>query len=109
MEEKEENELFMPQGVKSKSQFVDGFGAEEIRKSLLTVAILEVLDVIYYLSSRNSTWALLVGMLIVVVSVSMHIKDPNTNSSIVDLVSRMIRFQKSQKYYPYVGLREWRF
>ena len=107
MEERKKNALYIPQGLKTRVEIFDGYGKEELMKTLLVTTFVGVIDVFYYLIFRNTVVSVVMILVAIAGSVMMLTKD-HTNISVVDQVGFMVRFARSQKIYPYKYLDEWR-
>ncbi len=107
MEERKKNALYIPQGLKTRVEIFDGYGKEELMKTLLVTTLVGVVDVFYYLIFRNTVVSVVMILVAIAGSVMMLTKD-HTNISVVDQVGFMVRFARSQKIYPYKYLDEWR-
>lgn len=107
MEERRKNPLYIPQGLKTRVEIFDGFGKEELFKTIMTTIIVGILDVLYYLISKNTVVSVVTILVAIAGSVMMLTRD-RSNISVVDQVGFMIRFARSQKFYPYKYQDEWR-
>lgn len=107
MEERKKNPLYIPQGLKTRVEIFDGFGKEELFKTIMVTIIVGILDIMYYLIFKNTVVSIVTILVAIAGSVMMLTKD-HTNISVVDQVGFMIRFARSQKYYPYKYQDEWR-
>jgi hypothetical protein len=107
MEERKKNPLYIPQGLKTRVEIFDGFGKEELFKTIMVTIIVGILDIMYYLIFKNTVVSIVTILVAIAGSVMMLTKD-HTNISVVDQVGFMVRFARSQKYYPYKYQDEWR-
>jgi len=107
MEERKKNPLYIPQGLKTRVEIFDGFGKEELFKTIVVTIIVGILDILYYLIFKNTVVSIVTILVAIAGSVMMLTKD-HTNISVVDQVGFMVRFARSQKYYPYKYQEEWR-
>ncbi len=107
MEERKKNPLYIPQGLKTRVEIFDGFGNEELFKTIMVTIIVGILDILYYLIFKNTVVSIVTILVAIAGSVMMLTKD-HTNISVVDQVGFMVRFARSQKYYPYKYQDEWR-
>lgn len=105
MEEKDT--LYIPLGLKDKNELWNGFGKDEAIKALIFVAIASIIDILLYFLKQSVVLAVVFILVAIGGSLMMLTKD-TTNISVVDQIGYMIRFSKSQKYYPYIYLDEWR-
>lgn len=97
--------LYIPIGLKERYEIWDGFGKDELIKSLITIVILLVIDLIIFLFKRSIPFASVFALVSIGGTGMIFTKD-TTNLSVVDQVKNMIRFSKSQKKYKYVYLEE---
>lgn len=107
MEERKKNALYIPQGLKTRVEIFDGYGKEELMKTLLVTTLVGVIDFFYYLVFKNTVASVVIILVTIAGSVMMLTKD-HTQISVVDQVGFMIRFSRSQKIYPYKYQDEWR-
>jgi len=107
MEERKKNPLYIPQGLKTRVEIFDGFGKEELFKTIMVTIVVGILDIMYYLIFKNTVVSIVTILVAIAGSVMMLTKD-HTNISVVDQVGFMARFARSQKYYPYKYQDEWR-
>lgn len=107
MEERKKNPLYIPQGLKTRVEIFDGFGKEELLKTIMVTIVVGILDIMYYLIFKNTVGSIVTILVAIAGSVMMLTKD-HTNISVVDQVGFMVRFARSQKYYPYKYQDEWR-
>lgn len=106
IDEQEKDTLYIPLGLKVKPDIFDGFGKEELFKSIVTTIIAALLDVAFYLVSRNVAVSVVIILASIAGSVMAFTKD-KTNLSVADQIRNMIRFSRMQKFYPYKYLDEW--
>ena len=100
------NSLYIPLGLKERNELWDGFGKEEAIKALIFNIITGIVDALIYLSTKNLIFCVVFILVSVGGSIMMLTKD-TTNLSVVDQIRNMLRFAKSQKYYPYKYRDEW--
>ena len=103
----EEDKLYIPMGLKEKKEHFSGFGNDELLKSLITILGLNVLNLIIFLSIKNTTFSSVYFLTSLGASVMFYTKD-SVNLSMYDKLRNSISFIKSQKKYEYVYLDEWR-
>lgn len=107
METNEKETLYIPLGLKTRIEIFDGFGKEELFKSIIVSLIAGVIDAAIYFITRNTTFCVVFILSSIAGSVMILTKD-KTNISVVDQIKFMVRFAKSQKVYRYKYLDEWR-
>ena len=105
MEDK--GDLYIPVGLKIRKEYFEGYGKEELIKTLFVALVTGVIEVVVYLISRNISISVLSYLIIIAATVMMLTKDA-MNLSVVDQINNMIRFSRAQKEYPYVALNEWK-
>jgi len=104
---KQRNEtLYIPLGLKTKTEIFEGFGKEELVKSIIVTLVAGVIDTIIYILTKNTTFAVVFILCSISAAVMMFTKDI-TNISAYDQMKFMIKFAKSQKVYRYKYLKEW--
>ena len=106
MEENKKNALYIPQGLKTRPEIFDGYGKEELFKTIIVTIVAGLIDVIIYVVTQNIVVSVIFMLVMVAGSVMMLTKD-TTNISVVDQVAFMIKFARSQKKYPYRYLEEY--
>ena len=87
-------------GLKVKPEIFDGFGKEELYKTVVTTTIAGVIDIILYLITKNVAVSVVIMLASIAGSVMAFSKD-RTNLSVADQICNMVRFSKMQKQYPY--------
>ena len=105
MDEQEKDTLYIPMGLKVKPEIFDGFGKEELFKSAGITIIAGLLDIVFYLVTKNVAVSVVMILASIAGSVMAFTKD-KTNS-VADQICNMVRFSKMQKQYPYKYLDEW--
>ena len=105
--EEEKNTLYIPMGVKTENELFPGFGKRQLLQATLSSAGFLLVGLFLWAVTKNVTMAVILILAGIIGSVMMTTKD-QSNLSVVDQVMNMIRFAKSQKYYPYRYMNEWR-
>jgi len=103
----DDTKLYIPMGVKPETELFNGFGRKQLFQSVIGSLGAGVIAAAIWLFSGNVTTTVIVVLAGIVGSVMMTTKD-QSNLSVVDQLQNMIRFAKSQKYYPYRYGDEWR-
>lgn len=106
MSEFQKQTLYIPLGLKTGTEIFDGFGKEELFKSIIVTLIAGAIDTIIYMLTKNTALSVVFILSAIAGSVMMLTKD-QSNVSVVDQMIFMIRFSKSQKRYRYRYLAEW--
>lgn len=106
MEINEKETLYIPLGLKTRTEIFEGFGKEELFKSIIVSLIAGAIDVAIYLLTKSASFCVVFILSSIAGSVLMLTKD-KTNISVVDQIKFMVRFDKSQKIYRYKYLDEW--
>lgn len=107
MELQEKEILYIPLGLKTRTEIFDGFGREELFKSIIVIIFAGIVDAVIYAISKNTVFCV-VFILTAIAGTIMTLTKDQSNISVADQVKYMIRFAKSQKKYPYRYLDEWR-
>jgi len=106
MEQFEKETLYIPLGLKIRTEIFEGFGKEELLKSIGSTFIAAIIDALIYLITRNTAFCVVFLLSSIAGSIMMLTKD-KTNVSVVDQIKFIVRFNKSQKVYRYKYLDEW--
>jgi mannitol-specific phosphotransferase system IIBC component len=104
--EQEIDTLYIPLGLKTRSEIFDGFGKSELLTSIVVTLIGGVLDAAFWFIFKNPAVCVVAILTIISGSVMMLTKD-KTNISVADQIKFMVRFAKLQKKYSYRYLPEW--
>lgn len=109
MEKYTKNSLYIPQGIKHKSEKFKGIPDEHIKFVVVILGVLGAIDILIWIFSQNPPAAF--GAFVIEFSaVGLFFRrDENTNISIYDQIRFMSRFSKSQKKYRYKMLKEWHY
>ena len=102
----EKETLYIPLGLKTRTEIFEGFGKEELFKSIIFTLISAAIDALIYSITRKPAFCVVFILSSIATSVMIFTKD-KSNISVVDQVKFMIRFAKSQKVYRYRYLDEW--
>lgn len=106
MELEEKETLYIPLGLKTRTEIFDGFGKEELLKSIIASLVSAIIDAVIYFISKSTAFCVVFILSSIAGSVMMLTKD-QTNISVVDQMKFMVKFYKSQKIYRYKYLDEW--
>lgn len=109
METHSKDSLYIPQGIKHTTEQFKGIPDEQRKSILIIMAVFFLCDLFAYFLTKNL--AITSGAFFVqFFGTAMFFKrDENTNISVADTIRYMIRFSKSQKIYPYIALKEWKY
>lgn len=103
----ETQKLFIPTGVKGKTEIAKGFGMRELRRFIISFFALSFLNFCVYLVTQSVNISLVIFMLSVIGPIMFLIKD-ETNVSSFDMARFFVRFLRSQKKYPYKYHDHWK-
>ncbi len=93
-------------GVKPENEIFPGFGKKQLLQSIVGSTIVGVVSLFIWIISRNISITMVLLLAGIFGSVMMTTKD-QSNLSVVDQVVNIIKYMKSQKYYPYRYGDEW--
>lgn len=106
--EDEQESLYMPQGLKNRREFFEGYGKEEFHITILSGIIAAILGIcICIINSRLLVVGVLIFLVIPTTTVMAVVKN-NCNISVVDQLAFMIEHGREQKEYDYIYLDEWK-
>ena len=98
--------LYIPLGVKIESEFFPGFGKKQILQAAIGSLGFGLIASIIWLISGSVSGTVVTILAGIFGSIMMTAKD-QTNLSVIDQCSNLVRFSRSQKYYPYRYSFEW--
>jgi hypothetical protein len=75
--------LYMPQGLKTRVEIINGFGKEELFKTIVVTMIAGMIDIVIYLLLKNTVISVVFMLVSIAVSIMMLRKD-KTNISVFD-------------------------
>jgi hypothetical protein len=75
--------LYMPQGLKTRVEIINGFGKEELFKTIVVTMIAGMIDIVIYLLLKNTVISVVFMLVSIAVSIMMLRKD-KTNILVVD-------------------------
>ena len=101
-----DEKLYIPMGVKPEAEFFRGFGKKQLLQAAVGSLFGGAVACILWFITQNVTVVMITALTVIAGSVMMTTKD-QSNMSVVDQIQNMIRFAKSQKYYPYRYGDEW--
>lgn len=107
MEINQKQTLYIPQGLKTRVEIFDGYGKEELFKTVIITLISGLVDGLLFLVFRNVVVSIVFMLVMISGSVMMLTKD-KSNISVVDQVCFMVKFARSQKIYKYKYIEEWK-
>ena len=107
MEARQKQTLYIPQGLKTRVEIFDGYGKEELFKTIIVTMISGVIDALLFLIFRNVVISV-VFILVMISGCVMILTKDKSNISVVDQVTFMVKFARSQKVYKYKYLEEWK-
>lgn len=99
--------LYIPQGLSTRVEILEGYGKEELYKTIFVTIVTGMIDLLMYLLFRNVVASIVTILVAIFGSVMLLTKD-KMNCSVVDQIGFMIRFARSQKIYRYKYLEEWK-
>lgn len=98
--------LYIPTGVKAENELFNGFGKRELLQSVIGSLFGGAVAALLWLVAGNVALTVVAVLSGIFGSVMMCTKDQN-NQSVVDQISNIIRFARSQQIYPYRMIDEW--
>ena len=101
-----DEKLYIPMGVKPEAEIFSGFGRKQLVQAVIGSLGAGVVAAIIWFVSGSVTSTVITVLAGIAGSVMMTTKD-QSNLSVVDQLQNMLRFYKSQKYYPYRYGDEW--
>lgn len=100
------SQFYIPVGVKSENEIFTGFGKKELRNSAIGSLIGGLVSFVVWSFKKDVATTVVIILVGIFGSVMMTVRD-QSNQSVVDQVSNLINFSRSQKIYPYRYIDEW--
>ena len=94
--------LKIPSQIRLKTEFFEGFGTQELIRTIICGVIASVIAYIIYLIFKQALISTLIVIGTIVMSVIFFTKNRN-NFSMSDSIKNILRFQTMQREYKYVG------
>ena len=90
----------IPTEIKLKTEFFDGYGMQELIKTIIVGAVASVIAYIVYLFTHQTLFSTFFVLGAITVSVVFLIKGQN-NFSMLDSIKNLIKFNLMQREYKY--------
>ena len=102
MEDNEKgNTLYIPMNIKTRFEFVNGFGLKELFITAIVTAISAGTAVIYNSVTQGDMFSSILIVLISGAVTGTCVTKNQYNQSVVDMIRLFIRFYTTQRKYPY--------
>ena len=101
-----EEQLYIPIGIKPRNEFFSGFGGKELAQSAVFMAFGGAACAAVCLLTASVAATVTGALTVTAVSVMVCVKDTH-NQSVVDQIHNLAAFADSQKIYPYRRMNEW--
>lgn len=101
------DELYIPQGIKTRTEYFEGFGMKELIYLIVSVLVTGTIAYIGYSLALLSIMKAIFIVMVIPTTVVFLTKKTEMNISVLEELMLLIRFHRSQKYYPYIALNEW--
>ena len=104
---KNENQtLYIPMGVKTRSEIFEGFGKEEVVQTIIATVVI-ILVAFSIFAFNKSVSFVVVFILVGIAGTVMCVTKDKNNQSVVDHFNNMLRFAREQQKFKYKYLKEW--
>ncbi len=90
----------IPTDIRLKTEFFEGYGIQELIKTIIVGVISSIIAYVFYLISHKTLISTFIVLGAIVISVIALIKGRN-NFSMVDSLKNIIKFNLMQKEYKY--------
>ena len=101
------DELYIPQGIKTRTEYFEGFGMKELIYLIVSVLVTGTIAYIGYSLALLSIMKAIFIVMVIPTTVVFLTQKKEMNISVLEELMLLIRFHRSQKYYPYIALNEW--
>jgi hypothetical protein len=96
-----EKPLYIPQGLKLRKEIFNGYGKEELIKTIMVTLVAGAIDILQFIVTKNTVITVVYLLIAVSGAVLMLTKD-NSNISVVDQMGFIMKYQFGQKKYKYI-------
>ena len=97
----ENKKIKIPTEIKLKTEFFDGYGIQELIKTIIAGGISSLIAYIVYLFSHQTILATFIVLGVIVISVVALTKGQN-NFSMVDTIKNILKYNFMQREYKYI-------
>ena len=94
------NKLYIPSGLKLRSEIFNGFGKEELITTIVACIVFAIIDLLIYLITKNTAISVVFILTTFSGTILMLTKD-HYNISVVDQVGFLLDYALKQKNYMY--------
>ena len=106
MQEQEKETLYIPLGLKTRTELFEGFGKEEMYQAVFINTFAVIFDIVFYSIAKNVAVTIIFMITSIAASIMVLTKD-KSNVSVLDQIKFLVRFFRAQKIYPYRACKEW--
>lgn len=106
MERSPNESLYIPVNIKTRFEFIEGYGIKELFYTAISAAVSGAIAVALNTITGNTALCVLIVLITVATSVMALTKD-QSNQSIVDQIKFMLRFLRTQRKFKYRFTCEW--
>ena len=101
--------LYIPAGLKTQREIYSGFGKKELRQAIIATLVIAAIDVFVSLLILNNLAIFVIVLFLGVFMSVMCVQKDTTNLSVLDMVTNLYNYLRSQKKYYYKAIDEWRW
>jgi hypothetical protein len=98
--------LYIPVNIKTRFEFVDGYGMKELIPTVIAALVSGFLVFILHAATGGVIGPVLLVLVTIAASVMALAKSEN-NMSVIDQTKCVLRFSREQREYPYYYTDEW--
>jgi len=101
--------LYIPAGLKTQREIYSGFGKKELRQAIFATLVIAAIDVFVGLLMLNNLAIFVIVLFLGIFMSVMCVQKDTTNLSVLDMVTNLYNYLRSQKKYYYKAIDEWRW
>lgn len=106
MQLEEKERLYIPQGLNTNKEFLQGFEFKALPTMLIIFVMLNVPNIIITIVIKNILFCIFYLTISFIFSAMLIMKD-SAGTSMLDIIIFFIKYSKSQKEYKYISEKEW--
>jgi len=107
MEDNKLEVLYIPSGLKTRTELVEGYGRDEVMATIMVTLLGGVVAFFIYLFTKSTATCIVFMLIIMAGSVMLLTKDSVMNLSVADHIKNMVGFWLKQKVFKYRYIDEW--
>ena len=107
MEDNKLGVLYIPSGLKTRTELFEGYGRDEVMATIMVTLFGGVVTFFIYLFTKSTATCIVFMLTVMAGSVMLLTKDGIMNLSVADQIKNMVGYWHKQKVFKYRYIDEW--